>query len=166
MKKNSLNFKNPDAIIMDFDGVLTNNKVIINQKGEESVECSRSDGLAIEILNKLKIKIFILSTEKNKVVKERAKKLKVQCFNSVIDKQKAIISLSKKQNINLSRSIYIGNDVNDLLAMKECKVKICPKDSHPAIKKIANFITVSSGGNGVIREVVEKILKIDIVKFL
>ena len=166
MKKDILNLENVDAIIMDFDGVLTNNKVMVNQKGEESVECSRSDGLAIEILNKLKIKTFILSTEKNRVVRERAKKLKVKCFNSVADKQKAIVSLSKKQNINLSKSIYIGNDVNDLLAMKECKIKICPKDSHPSIKKIANFITVTSGGNGVIREVVEKVLKIDIVKHL
>ena len=79
-------YKNLHTIIFDFDGVFTNNKVLIDQEGRESVQCDRGDGLAIDLLrnfskkNYWNIDFFILTTEKNKVVLSRAKKLKLQCY--------------------------------------------------------------------------------------
>ena len=68
-----ISIDNIDAFIFDFDGVLTNNLVHLDQHGTESVSCSRSDGLAFEVLHKLKMPTYILSTEVNPVVTARAK---------------------------------------------------------------------------------------------
>ena len=72
-----VDLKNIDVIFIDFDGVLTNNKVIVNENGSESVVCSRSDGLAFKVLNLVKIPTYIFSSEANRVVEARSKKIKV-----------------------------------------------------------------------------------------
>ena len=77
------NLKKFKTIFLDFDGVLTNNKVIVDENGKESVICSRSDGLAIDILKSNRIKLYIISTEKNHVVLKRASKLGIDCYNSI-----------------------------------------------------------------------------------
>ena len=73
-------------IIYDFDGVMTNNKAYLNESGVESVQINRADGLGIELIRKLGIKQMILSTEKNKVVRARAKKLKIPVIHGVENK--------------------------------------------------------------------------------
>ena len=73
-------------IVLDFDGVLTNNKVLLNEHGEEFVSCSRGDGVAFDALRKMQIQTIILSTEKNKVVSTRAKKLQVQAIQNISNK--------------------------------------------------------------------------------
>ena len=78
MKNNKISLSDIEAFVFDFDGVLTNNLVHISQDGQEWVSCSRADGLAFDVLRKLKIPAYILSTEKNLVVTERAIKLKIQ----------------------------------------------------------------------------------------
>ena len=77
MKKKKINIKSIDAFFFDFDGVLTDNKVYIDQNGNESVRCSRADGLAFKALKKINKPTFIISSEANHVVKKRAKKLGV-----------------------------------------------------------------------------------------
>ena len=144
-----------DVIFTDFDGVLTDNKFYLNAKGDESVRLNRSDGLAFDYLNNIKIPIFIISTEKNSIVKARAKKLKVKCYSGVFDKKKLIISICNKYNYSLSKSIYIGNDLNDLSSIKLCKYSFCPKDSNKIIKKNSKFILDVKGGEGVIRNLVD-----------
>jgi 3-deoxy-D-manno-octulosonate 8-phosphate phosphatase (KDO 8-P phosphatase) len=75
MKIKKIKLDDLDALIFDFDGVLTDNRVQLDQDGNESVSCNRSDGLAFIVLEKIKKPTFIISTEKNKVVYTRAKKL-------------------------------------------------------------------------------------------
>lgn len=157
------NLKKFKTIFLDFDGVLTNNKVIVDENGKESVICSRSDGLAIDILKSNRIKLYIISTEKNHVVLKRASKLGIDCYNSIKNKEKKLINIAKENKVNLSESIFIGNDLNDYRAMKVCGLKICPNDSHQAIKNIADYITKKNGGDGVLREVVENFLEIDMI---
>lgn len=156
---------NIQAIIFDFDGVFTNNKVYVDQNGNEIVECNRSDGLAFDLLRKflkeksLKIKLFILSTETNPVVLARAKKLKIECYQGVNNKLDFIkIKFPKKENSN-NKIIYLGNDLNDYLAMKYCHYSISPSDSHEKILSISDHILSSKGGEGCIREFCEKIIK-------
>ena len=162
----SFNLKDIDFIFLDFDGVLTNNKVFVDENGIESVSCNRSDGLAAEVLNKLGLKTIIFSSEKNKVVKRRAKKLNLDCYNSIKSKKSAILSFAKSNSVNLSNCMYVGNDLNDYHAMKICGLKICPADAHKKIINISDYVTKKNGGDGVLREIVEKFLKIDIVSFL
>lgn len=151
----NLNKKKIDVIFTDFDGVLTDNKFYLDANGDESVRLNRSDGLAFDYLNKIKIPTYIISTEKNSIVKTRAKKLKVKCHSGVSDKKKLIIKLCNKNKYSLSKSIYIGNDVNDLSSIKLCNYSFCPKDSNKIIKKNSKVIMNVKGGEGVIRYLVD-----------
>ena len=155
-----------DALVFDFDGVLTNNLVYLNQEGVESVACSRADGLAFDVLRKLNKPTFILSTEKNSVVTMRAKKLKIPAIQGVSDKVEAIKELADKKKYNLKSILYVGNDLNDYLVMQVCGYTACPIDSHPRIKEISENILTAKGGNGVVRELLEQVFNLDFIKIL
>lgn len=155
-----------DAICLDFDGVLTDNKVTVCQDGTESVCCSRADGLAFDALKKVGLPVFILSTEKNPVITARAKKLRIPAYQGIKNKRSKLTLLCQQKGYQLDRMLYVGNDLNDYLPMQLCGHSACPSDSHPAIKKIAAVTLQTAGGQGVIRELVENILSIDIVSTL
>jgi len=161
-----MNIDGIDAFIFDFDGVLTNNQVYLDQNGSESVACSRADGLAFDVLRKLNKPAFILSTEKNSVVTMRAKKLKVPVKQGVLDKVEAIKKLADEYCLNLNNILYVGNDLNDYLVMQLCGYTVCPADSHPKIKYISDVCLNTNGGNGVVRELLEEVLNIDFIKIL
>ena len=161
-----ISINNIDAFIFDFDGVLTNNLVYLDQHGTESVSCSRADGLAFEVLRKLNIPTYILSTELNPVVTARAKKLKIPVLQGLNNKASALKSLAKEQNYNMDRILYIGNDLNDYYAIKICGFSVCPADSHQAIKDIVDIILKTSGGMGVARELLEDVLALNLIKIL
>ena len=154
-----------DALVFDFDGVLTDNRVFINQDGQEMVCCHRADGLALDFLRRTNLKLLILSTETNSVVTSRGNKLKVPVFQGVKDKQKALIDISKKQGFSLLKTLFIGNDLNDYLAMKTCGFSTCPSDSHPKILEIVTFSLKTPGGQGIVRELVDifKITETDLM---
>lgn len=154
------------ALVFDFDGVMTNNLVYINQEGKESVRCNRADGLAFDVLSKLKKSSYILSTEKNNVVKMRAKKLKINVIQGISNKVNAVKSLAKKNNYNLENILYVGNDLNDYEAMKICGFSVCPADSHYKIRKLSDIILKTNGGDGVVRDLIENIFNLDIIKIL
>ena len=166
MQNKLITLENIDAFIFDFDGVLTNNLVFVDQDGKELVSCNRSDGLAFDVLRKLKKPSYILSTEKNPIVSARAKKLKIQAIQGVEDKVEELLSLAKSKGYNLNRVLYVGNDINDYKAMKLCGYSACPSDSHEKIRSIATFVLQKKGGNGVIRELLEVKLNIDFIKIL
>ena len=155
-----------DAFIFDFDGVLTNNLVHLDQNGKEWVSCSRADGLAFDVLRKLNKPSFILSTEKNPVVSARAEKLKIQVFQGVNNKVDVLMNLINKNNFNIKKVLYVGNDLNDYRAMQLCEYTVCPADSHEKIKQISTVILKSNGGDGVVRELLEQVMDIDIIKIM
>ena len=163
---NSLQLDDLDALVFDFDGVLTDNGVLLDQDGKEWVRCHRGDGLAFDALRKLGTKVFILSTEKNPVVSARAKKLKVPVVQGISNKVDALKELATREGIELAKTLYTGNDLNDLWAMKLCGFSACPADSHPQIKEVATIQLVTNGGAGVVRELLEVSLNVDIVKIL
>ena len=166
MQNKLITLENIDAFIFDFDGVLTNNLVFVDQDGKESVCCNRSDGLAFDVLKKLKKPSYILSTEKNPIVSARAKKLNIQAIQGVKDKTQELLILAKTNGYNLNRVLYVGNDINDYKVMKLCGYSACPSDSHEKIRSIATFVLQKKGGNGVIRELLEVNLNIDFIKLL
>jgi N-acylneuraminate cytidylyltransferase len=155
-----------DAFIFDFDGVLTNNLVQIDENGKESVSCSRADGLAFDVLRKLNKPAYILSTEKNLVVKARAKKIKIPAIQGISNKVEAVKGLADKKNYDLKSILYVGNDLNDYQAMKLCGFSVCPADSHPKIKENADITLKTNGGNGIVRELLEDVLGLDLIKIL
>lgn len=155
---NKIFTKNIDLIVYDFDGVMTNNCVLILQDGTEGVLVNRADGMGVNMIRDMGINQLILSTETNPVVSVRAKKLKLEVIQGSANKQLALTEYCANHHIDLSRVLYVGNDINDLGAMQLVGYTVAPKDAHPQIIALATIITKTIGGDGVIRELAEQIL--------
>ena len=155
-----------DLFVFDFDGVLTDNIVHIDNNGNEMVSCSRADGLAFDVLRKLDKPCQILSTENNTVVSARANKLGISVLQGVKNKEKSLRNLVKRKGYKLSNILYVGNDLNDYNSMRISGLSVCPADSHPKIKKISNFVLKTNGGKGVVRELLEDVLSLDFIEIL
>jgi N-acylneuraminate cytidylyltransferase len=149
----------PKIIFTDFDGCLTDDRVWLNQEGEEFVAANRKDGLAINRLKELGITVVITSTETNKVVAARAKKLGIEALQGLSNKVQAIETYLSKNNMSWKDSWYIGNDVNDLGAIRKAELSICPSDAVKVVKKDVDIKLKTKGGYGVLAEVVALIDK-------
>ncbi|MEM1158902.1 MAG: acylneuraminate cytidylyltransferase [Verrucomicrobiota bacterium] len=156
--KRSLLPKHVTAVVFDFDGVLTDNKVYQCQDSGESVMCSRSDGMGIRHLLESGIKVLILSSEENPVVAIRAKKLKVEVIYGSLNKAPLLDLWVKKHAINLKSVVYVGNDVNDIEAMRLAGCPVAVADAHSDTKRHALIVTEQQGGYGAAREVSDLIL--------
>lgn len=152
--------------MFDFDGVLTDNLVYLDQNGKETVVCNRSDGIAFDVLRKLNKPSYIVSTEKNPVVTARAKKLNIKAYQAIEDKVIAVNDLAIKYGHDVEKLCYVGNDVNDYKAMKYCGFSACPSDSHSSVIDIADIVLISKGGQGVLRELLEDHFNINFIKTL
>lgn len=164
--KYGININDIDAFVFDFDGVLTNNLVYLDQNGKELVSCSRADGLAFDVLRKLEIPTYILSTEKNPVVTARANKLMVRVLQGQANKVESLTELAKSESYNLKRMLYVGNDLNDYTAIQRCGYSACPADSHRLIKESATIILNTNGGSGVVRELLEDVFHLNFIEIL
>ena len=144
-------------IVYDFDGVMTNNKVYIDQNGNEMVQVNRGDGLGIAEIKKLGIQQLIISTEENPVVSVRANKLDIPFLQGVANKKYALTDYCQKKDIQNLQVAYVGNDINDRDAMAITGFSFCPADAHETIKEISNHVLKRNGGDGVIRELLDLI---------
>ena len=150
----------PKLLVMDFDGVFTDDTVITDQDGRESVICSRSDGFGLDMLRQHgKVLAMILSREENPVVSARARKLKLEVYQGVQDKAQAIQQLIKERNLAQAEVIYIGNDLNDLPVLPYVGYFACPQDAHSEVIRRADLVLSKPGGRGAIRELIEIILR-------
>ncbi len=145
-------------IVYDFDGVMTNNKVYVDENGNEMVLINRSDGLGVSEIKKLGIKQIILSTEKNPVVSARASKLGITCLQEIDNKKVALMDYCDNNDIELNNVAFVGNDINDREAMEIVGIRFCPADAHENIIIISDYIFKTKGGDGVIRELLDLIL--------
>lgn len=151
--KNVFDFK-PRLIVYDFDGVMTDNRALIDEHGNEFVFVHRGDGYGIRMIKeRLGITQIILSTEECPVVVQRAKKLKIPVIYNAGDSKKEILQKYCSDNgYDLKDVLYIGNDLNDAEAMMICGYRACPSDSEPKITEISDFCFSARGGYGVVRE--------------
>ena len=154
---NSIAFK-PDLLVYDFDGVMTDNRVLVFQDGTEAVFANRADGWGVEQLRKAGFMQIILSTETNTVVSARAKKLQIKVLQSSADKACDLRAYCQSQGIDMRKVLYVGNDVNDLDAMRLVGCAVAPADAHPKVLAIAKYVTQARSGEGVIKEISEWLL--------
>jgi 3-deoxy-D-manno-octulosonate 8-phosphate phosphatase (KDO 8-P phosphatase) len=153
-----------ELLAFDFDGVLTNNKVMVFQDGSEAVICSRSDGLAFDIFKQENICSIIISTEENPVVSARGKKLGIFVLQAIKDKKEALNQYCLKNKINIENVAFIGNDINDLSVMKSVGLSIAVADAHKSVIELANYTLKTAGGDGVAREIAEELFNLKIRK--
>ena len=144
-------------IVYDFDGVMTDNKVYIDQNGNEMVQVNRADGLGVAEIKKMEIEQIIMSTETNPVVSARAIKLDIPCLQGLDNKKDALTDYCQKNEIEIKQVAYVGNDINDKDAMEIVGFSFCPADAHETIKEISDHVFKRNGGDGVIRELLDLI---------
>ena len=154
MKKKLKNQEIPKIIFTDFDGCLTDDRVWLNQDGEEFIAANRKDGLAINRLKKLGIIVVITSTETNKVVTARAQKLGIEALQGLTDKVTSIDNYLSKSGYSWKDCWYIGNDVNDLGAITKAKFSLCPSDAVKSVRKVVDQKLKTKGGYGILEEIV------------
>jgi len=154
----TIDFASIKAIAFDFDGVFTDNRVMINEKGEEAVFCNRSDGLGLLMLRKAGIHMIIISKEWNPVVLARAKKLSLDVIHKCDDKLPVLKEWMAKIGSTVDNTIFMGNDINDLECMEYVKNPVAPSDALPKVLDCAALVTQRSGGRGAIRELADAIL--------
>ena len=159
MKSKLRNSKVPKIIVTDFDGCLTDDRVWLNQDGEEFVAANRKDGLAVKRLRNLGIQVVITSTETNKVVLARGNKMGVEVLQGLADKAESIDQYLKEKNLSWNDVWYIGNDVNDLGAIEKAKLSICPADAVKKVRKSVEVVLKTNGGRGILSEIVTELEK-------
>jgi len=150
-----LNVDDIELIAYDFDGVMTDNRVLVLEDGREGVVVNRSDGLGVNIIKQMGIQQIILSTEINPVVAMRAKKIGLPGFQGINDKAATLVSYCKEHKLDLTRIVFVGNDTNDLKCMQLVSWPIAPEDAHPEIKRISRIVLKTKGGAGVVREIAD-----------
>ncbi len=147
-----------DLIVFDFDGVMSNNQVLVMQDATEGALCNRSDGLGIGMLKKADIPAMVLSKEQNPVVGARCKKLGLECYQGIDDKLTHLQRLLSERGIDRARVAYVGNDLNDVACMQHVGLPIAVADAFEPALKVAQYVTRANGGFGAVREVIDLLL--------
>ena len=148
-------------LVLDFDGVVTNNLVWTDQEGREMVAASRSDSMYIKPLREAGVETVILSSETNPVVAARAKKLGLEAIQGLglQAKGQALKRLLEEKNIDGAHVVYLGNDLNDLPCFELVGWSVAVADAYPEVIRAADFVLSKPGGGGAVRELCEIILR-------
>lgn len=155
-------FKPIKLFVMDVDGVLTDGSLLLQQNGQHSRTMNIKDGYAIQLAVKRGYKILVISGANDPAVQIRLNQLGVEeVFLGVMDK--ATLLLKKMESLQLSKEqvVYIGDDIPDYDAMMKVGLACCPSDAVSEIKKIAHYVSPYLGGRGCVRDVIEKVLKLN-----
>ncbi|WP_328480076.1 acylneuraminate cytidylyltransferase [Streptomyces sp. NBC_00377] len=147
-----------DAVVLDFDGTQTDDRVLIDSDGREFVSVHRGDGLGIAALRRSGLRMLILSTERNPVVAARARKLRLPVLHGIDRKDLALKQWCEEQGIAPERVLYVGNDVNDLPCFALVGWPVAVASAHDVVRGAARAVTTVPGGDGAIREIAGWIL--------
>ena len=148
------------ALVLDFDGVLTDNRVLVDQDGREAVFANRGDGWGIARLKEAGFAVYVISTEKNPVVAARCQKLGIGHLQNQSNKLNALQHFAYENNLDRSQIAYIGNDVNDLDCLRWVGMPIAVADATPEVKVAVKWITTRRGGEGAVREIADLLLEL------
>jgi 3-deoxy-D-manno-octulosonate 8-phosphate phosphatase (KDO 8-P phosphatase) len=140
--------------VFDFDGVFTDNRVWVNERGEELLAFSRSDGLGLRRLDEVGVRYLIVSMECNPIVGARAEKLRADCVQGVDDK---LTLLRERAGDDLEDVAYIGNDINDAGCLRAVGLPVVPADAWPEVRPLARLVLSRAGGQGCVRELCDAI---------
>jgi 3-deoxy-D-manno-octulosonate 8-phosphate phosphatase (KDO 8-P phosphatase) len=138
--------------VFDFDGVFTDNRVWVNERGEEALVFSRSDGLGLRRLDQVGVHYLIVSMERNPIVGARAEKLRADCVQGVDEKLPILRERAERLGVSLEQTAYVGNDINDADCLRSVGVPVVPADAWPEVKPLARWVLSRPGGAGCVRE--------------
>jgi YrbI family 3-deoxy-D-manno-octulosonate 8-phosphate phosphatase len=148
-----------ELLVMDFDGVLTDNRVWVNQDGVEAVAANRSDSYGLSLLRKARVESLVISKEVNPVVAARCNKMKVPYLQGIDDKEEALQGHLAQKGIDPAHVVFVGNDINDLPGFRVAGWGVAVADALPVVIREADYVLSSQGGRGAVRELCDLILK-------
>jgi YrbI family 3-deoxy-D-manno-octulosonate 8-phosphate phosphatase len=147
------------GLALDFDGVLTDNRVMTFQDGNEAVVSDRADGLGIEMLRNAGLPMVVLSKERHPVVAARCRKLRLDCEQGIDDKVTAFRTWITAQGLDPAGVLFVGNDVNDVECLNSAGYAVVVADAQPAARNVADLVLSRPGGRGAVRELADLILQ-------
>jgi len=154
-------FSEIKAIVLDVDGVLTNGVVQVNEQGHQLRSFHVKDGYAVQLAVKSGLPIFVISGAKSEGVRMRMESLGVREIHlGISDKLSILNKILESHQLAFESILFIGDDIPDYQAMKVVGIAACPSDAVEEIKNIAHYISPKAGGNGAVRDIIEKVLKI------
>ncbi len=155
-------FKPIRLFVLDVDGVLTNGQILLLDDGQQARSMNIKDGYALQLAIKKGYQILVISGGQSTAVSLRLNKLGIESVQMGVhekaDKLKAYIQLHQ---IEAREVLYMGDDLPDYAVMKTVGLPCCPADAVPEIKSISTYISVFKGGEGCVRDVIEKVLKLN-----
>ncbi|MGM0425615.1 MAG: KdsC family phosphatase [Thermodesulfobacteriota bacterium] len=147
-------------LILDVDGVLTNGRIILNDRGEETKSFDVKDGLGLQMLASQDIEVVILTGRTSKAVAHRAKELGIEdVYQGIVDKRATLQALIREKGLHRSQVCCMGDDLPDLAMFKESGICIAVSDAVSEIRQEADFVTRKKGGFGAVREACDWILR-------
>lgn len=147
-------------LVFDLDGVMTNGKILVMPNGEWIREMDIKDGYSLQHAVKSGLKVAVITGSNSVQVKERLSKLGVELFYENISKKSLIINqLLTDFFIDKSAVLFMGDDLPDLDAFGAVGIKTCPADAAPELLQMADYISPKTGGNGCVRDIIEKTLR-------
>ena len=150
-----------ETFVFDIDGVFTDGKIIVDSQGKESRSFNTKDGIAVKLANDLGYNIVIITGANNEGIKARMNRLGIKnVYLNSSDKVKDLLNFSKTNNINLGKTVYMGDDLPDTFPMNLVYLKTCPHDAAPEVREISDYVSNKKGGEGCVRDIIEQILKV------
>lgn len=155
-------FKPIRTFIFDVDGVLTDSHLLATEDGHLLRTVNIKDGYALQLAVKKGYNIWIISGGNSEAIKTRFINLGLQEVHIRVKDKKALLKdLADKHNLPLEHALYMGDDIPDYAVMQLCGLPTCPADACNEIKSISKYISPIEGGKGCVRDVIEKVLKLN-----
>ncbi|MFZ4263383.1 KdsC family phosphatase [Sphingobacterium sp. HJSM2_6] len=152
--------KNIKVIILDVDGVLTDGTVLVNEQGEQLRTFNVKDGYAMQLAEKVGLKIWVITGGKSEGVKSRLLGLGLSEVHLAVQNKRVLLrELLATHGISSEQALYVGDDMPDYEVMQDVELAVCPQDAVEEIKAIAHYMSPKAGGKGVVRDIIEKTLK-------
>jgi YrbI family 3-deoxy-D-manno-octulosonate 8-phosphate phosphatase len=146
-----------ELVVFDFDGVMTDNRVWVDQDGREMVAANRSDSLGLSRMRLAGVEALVLSREVNPVVAARCRKMEIPYIQGERDKAKALLALLIERKIDPANVVYVGNDINDLPCFPLVGCAVAVADALPEVCAQADLVLQLRGGHGAVREICDLI---------
>ena len=150
------------ALVLDVDGTLTDGRIYIGNNGEIMKAFWAHDAVGVRQLVKNGIIPIIITGRESNIVKIRASEMSIEhVYMNVEDKKSELIEVINELGLSLDETAFIGDDINDLDAMKMCRIAVCPRNAMEEVKEISDYVSKYDGGHGAVRELCEYLLKLE-----
>lgn len=155
-------FKNIRLFVLDVDGVLTDGTLLVLDDGQMARRMNIKDGYALQLAVKKGFRVLIISGGQSAAVMLRLQKLGIQdIFMEVTDKKEILQRFIRENNLATHEVLYMGDDIPDIDTMQMAGLACCPADAVAEVKAISHYISPLKGGQGCVRDVIEKVMKLN-----